>query len=53
MIGFLADRFGLPETLSLLVLASLAVVALGGRATATRELPIAVGAAAGPSSLAP
>ena len=36
VIGFLADRFGLPQTLSLLVLAALAVVALGGRATASR-----------------
>jgi hypothetical protein len=32
LIGFLADRIGLPETLSLLVLAALAVSALGGRA---------------------
>jgi MFS family permease len=32
LIGFLADRIGLPETLSLLVLAALAVTALGGRA---------------------
>jgi predicted MFS family arabinose efflux permease len=31
VIGFLADRIGLPETLSLLVLASLTVTALGGR----------------------
>ena len=54
VIGLLADRFGLPETLSLLVLAALAVAALGGRATATAEVPKAVGAAAvGPSSLAP
>ena len=36
VIGFLADRFGLPETLSLLILAALAVVALGGRATASK-----------------
>jgi MFS family permease len=32
LIGLLADRIGLPETLSLLVLAALAVTALGGRA---------------------
>ena len=37
VVGFLADRFGLPETLSLFVLAALAVVALGGRATASRH----------------
>ncbi len=36
VIGFLADQFGLPRTLSLLILAALAVVALGGRATAGR-----------------
>ena len=53
VIGLLADRFGLPDTLSLLVLASLAVVALGGRATATAEQPRAVGAAVRPSSLSP
>ena len=53
VIGLLADRFGLPDTLSLLVLASLAVVALGGRATATAELPRVVGATVGPSSLSP
>jgi predicted MFS family arabinose efflux permease len=35
VIGFLADQFGLPRTLSLLILAALAVTALGGRATAT------------------
>jgi predicted MFS family arabinose efflux permease len=35
-IGFLADHIGLPETLSLLVLAALAVAALGGRATHSR-----------------
>jgi len=34
LIGLLADRVGLPNTLSLLVLAALAVAALGGRATA-------------------
>src|SRR4029079_13726619 len=33
VIGFVADRIGLPWTLSLLVAASLAVAALGGRAT--------------------
>ncbi|WP_037409338.1 MFS transporter [Candidatus Solirubrobacter pratensis] len=33
VIGFLADQAGLPETLALLVLAALAVAALGGRAT--------------------
>ncbi len=37
VIGFLADQFGLPRTLSLLLLAALAVAALGGRATATRS----------------
>jgi predicted MFS family arabinose efflux permease len=36
VIGFLADRMGLPETLSLLVLAALAVAALGGRAAHDR-----------------
>ena len=36
VIGFLADQVGLPQTLSLLVLAALAVAALGGRATAPR-----------------
>ncbi len=36
VIGFLADQFGLPRTLSLLLFAALAVVALGGRATAPR-----------------
>ncbi len=36
VIGFLADQFGLPRTLSLLLFAALAVAALGGRATATR-----------------
>jgi cyanate permease len=35
LIGFLADQIGLPETLSLLVLAALAVTALGGRAAHT------------------
>jgi MFS family permease len=35
LIGLLADRVGLPKTLSLLVIAALAVAALGGRATAT------------------
>ena len=35
-IGFLADRIGLPETLSLLVVAALAVSALGGRAMDSR-----------------
>jgi predicted MFS family arabinose efflux permease len=33
LIGFVADRIGLPWTLSVLVAASLAVAALGGRAT--------------------
>ena len=33
VIGFVADRIGLPWTLSLLVAAALAVTALGGRAT--------------------
>jgi MFS family permease len=36
LIGLLADRVGLPKTLALLVMAALAVAALGGRATATR-----------------
>jgi hypothetical protein len=31
VIGLLADAIGLPETLALLVLAALAVTALGGR----------------------
>ena len=35
LIGLLADRIGLPKTLSLFVIAALAVAALGGRATAT------------------
>jgi hypothetical protein len=34
--GLLADRVGLPETLVLLVIAALAVAALGGRAAATK-----------------
>jgi predicted MFS family arabinose efflux permease len=33
LIGFVADRIGLPTTLSLLVAAALAVTVLGGRAT--------------------
>jgi predicted MFS family arabinose efflux permease len=33
VIGFLADRAGLPQTLALLVASALAVAALGGRAT--------------------
>jgi MFS family permease len=36
LIGLLADREGLPKTLALLVMAALAVAALGGRATATK-----------------
>jgi predicted MFS family arabinose efflux permease len=36
VIGFLADHIGLPETLALLVLAALAVAALGGRAAHDR-----------------
>jgi hypothetical protein len=36
LIGFLADRIGLPQTLSLLVLAALTVTALGGRAEHAR-----------------
>ena len=36
LIGLLADRVGLPRTLALLVMAALAVAALGGRATATK-----------------
>ena len=35
VIGILADQIGLPPTLSLLILAALAVAALGGRATAS------------------
>jgi len=53
VVGLLADRFGLPETLSLFVIAALAVVALGGRATARSRPPLPAGAAVGPSSLAP
>ena len=34
VIGVLADQIGLPETLSLLLVAALAVTVLGGRATA-------------------
>jgi hypothetical protein len=36
LIGLLADLEGLPKTLALLVIAALAVAALGGRATATK-----------------
>jgi MFS family permease len=36
LIGVLADRAGLPKTLALLVMAALAVAALGGLATATK-----------------
>jgi predicted MFS family arabinose efflux permease len=36
LIGFLADQIGLPQTLSLLVVAALAVAALGGRAAHAR-----------------
>jgi MFS family permease len=36
LIGLLADREGLPKTLALLVLASLVVAVLGGRAAATK-----------------
>jgi MFS family permease len=36
VIGFLSDRIGLPQTLSLLVLAALTVTALGGRAEHAR-----------------
>jgi predicted MFS family arabinose efflux permease len=36
VIGILADHVGLPETLSLLLVAALAVAALGGRATASK-----------------
>ena len=36
VIGILADHFGLPETLSLLLFAALTVAAFGGRATAPR-----------------
>jgi MFS family permease len=38
LIGLLADRVGLPTTLALLVIAALAVAALGGRATATKPM---------------
>jgi MFS family permease len=41
LIGFMADQIGLPETLSLLVVAALAVTVLGGRAAHTRT-PAAV-----------
>jgi predicted MFS family arabinose efflux permease len=37
VIGFLADRIGLPETLALLVLAARAVAGLGGRAGHTGD----------------
>jgi predicted MFS family arabinose efflux permease len=37
VIGFLADRIGLPETLALLVLSALAVAGLGGRAVHTGD----------------
>jgi MFS family permease len=37
VIGLLADREGLPKTLALLVIAALAVAALGGRARATKQ----------------
>ena len=36
VIGILSDRIGLPQTLSLLLLAAVAVTALGGRAAASR-----------------
>ncbi len=50
LIGLLADQEGLPKTLALLVMAALAVAALGSRATATKpsmsspdgDLPTAV-----------
>jgi MFS family permease len=37
VIGFLADRIGLPETLALLVVSALAVAGLGGRAVHTGD----------------
>jgi predicted MFS family arabinose efflux permease len=37
VIGIVSDQVGLPETLTLLVLAALAVFALGGRATASKR----------------
>jgi MFS family permease len=37
VIGILADQIGLPSTLSLLLLAALAVTVLGGRATASKK----------------
>jgi MFS family permease len=52
-IGFLADHIGLPETLSLLVLAALAVAALGGRATHSPREHGAVRAAPGAASATP
>jgi predicted MFS family arabinose efflux permease len=36
VIGILSDQVGLPETLTVLVLAAVAVAALGGRATASK-----------------
>jgi MFS family permease len=36
-IGIVADQVGLPQTLSLLLLAALAVAALGGHATASKH----------------
>lgn len=39
VIGFLADHIGLPETLGLLVVAALAVTALGGRAQHATPVP--------------
>jgi MFS family permease len=39
VIGILADQIGLPETLSLLLLAALAVTVLGGRAMASKRPP--------------
>ena len=38
LIGLLADQVGLPKTLALLVIAALAVAALGGRATTTKPM---------------
>jgi MFS family permease len=37
VLGILADQVGLPKTLSLLLLAALAVAVLGGRATAPKR----------------
>ena len=48
VIGILSDQIGLPQTLALLVLAALAVAALGGRATETAPADRAAEAAGVP-----